>query len=64
MVRQDLIRKKKTMAGEENDIVVGATHIPMGAGIESLNAAVCGSVILFEYSRQCAKQRSPFLPLV
>jgi len=32
---------------------IGATHIPMEAGIESLNAAVCGSVILFEYARQC-----------
>ncbi|OEU16110.1 SpoU_methylase-domain-containing protein, partial [Fragilariopsis cylindrus CCMP1102] len=49
-VREDLTRKKKKTATE--DIVVGATHIPMGAGIESLNAAVCGSVILFEYSRQ------------
>jgi tRNA G18 (ribose-2'-O)-methylase SpoU len=26
----------------------------MQEGIESLNAAVCGSVILFEYSRQCS----------
>jgi tRNA G18 (ribose-2'-O)-methylase SpoU len=27
-------------------------HVPMEAGIESLNAAVCGSVILFDYARQ------------
>lgn len=32
--------------------ILRATHIPMGAGIESLNAAICGSVILFEYYRQ------------
>ncbi|CAJ1952378.1 unnamed protein product [Cylindrotheca closterium] len=33
---------------------VSAVHVPMCKGIESLNAAVCGSVILFEYSRQCS----------
>jgi len=27
-------------------------HVPMQYGIESLNAAVCGSVILFDYLRQ------------
>ena len=65
-VRQDLILRRKcsretaTAASDENSdvdgvIVVGATHIPMGAGIESLNAAVCGSVILFEYARQCQR---------
>jgi tRNA G18 (ribose-2'-O)-methylase SpoU len=27
-------------------------HVPMEAGIESLNAAVCGSVILFDFARQ------------
>lgn len=27
-------------------------HIPMAKGIESLNAAICGSVIMFEYFRQ------------
>lgn len=32
---------------------VGTVHVPMQEGIESLNAAVCGSVILFEYQRQC-----------
>jgi len=30
-----------------------AVHVPMNEGIESLNAAVCGSVIMFEYLRQC-----------
>lgn len=32
---------------------IKAVHVPMEMGIESLNAAVCGSVILFEYHRQC-----------
>jgi TrmH family RNA methyltransferase len=35
------------------DGTIQAIHITMEAGIESLNAAVCGSVILFEYQRQC-----------
>jgi RNA methyltransferase, TrmH family len=35
---------------------IAAVHVPMKEGVESLNAAVCGSVILFEYSRQCAQQ--------
>ena len=34
------------------DGTVQAVHVPMQPGIESLNAAVCGSVILFEYYRQ------------
>mmetsp|Transcript_1017 Transcript_1017/g.1112 ORF Transcript_1017/g.1112 Transcript_1017/m.1112 type:complete len:103 (+) Transcript_1017:1-309(+) len=39
-----------------NDVakgVIRSVHVPMDGGIESLNAAVCGSVILFEYRRQC-----------
>jgi RNA methyltransferase, TrmH family len=39
---------------------IRATHIPMQYGLESLNAAVCGSVILFEYSRQCAMTMTSF----
>lgn len=35
------------------DGTIQATHIPMEAGIESLNAGVCGSVMMFEYQRQC-----------
>lgn len=31
---------------------ITTVHVPMEPGIESLNAAVCGSVILFEYYRQ------------
>lgn len=33
--------------------IIRSVHVPMEEGIESLNAAVCGSVILFEYFRQC-----------
>lgn len=33
--------------------IIRAVHVPMEVGIESLNAAVCGSVVLFEYLRQC-----------
>lgn len=40
------------------DVKIGAVHVPMQAGIESLNAAVCGSVIMFEYSRQCEQHSS------
>jgi TrmH family RNA methyltransferase len=32
---------------------INSVYVPMNPGIESLNAAVCGSVVLFEYSRQC-----------
>lgn len=31
---------------------IRTVHVPMELGIESLNAAVCGSVIMFEYHRQ------------
>jgi tRNA G18 (ribose-2'-O)-methylase SpoU len=34
------------------NIGIRAVHVPMQGSIESLNAAVCGSVILFEYMRQ------------
>lgn len=54
-VRQALMTKA---INGENGIPIKATHIPMEAGIESLNAAVCGSVILFEYARQQAKTQS------
>eukprot|EP00536_Pseudo-nitzschia_multiseries_P003254 jgi/Psemu1/301841/fgenesh1_kg.48_\ len=56
-IRQDLLVVKRSGSGDGKDEHdsknVRATHIPMEAGIESLNAAVCGSVILFEYARQC-----------
>jgi len=31
---------------------IKSVYVPMETGIESLNAAICGSVILFEYHRQ------------
>eukprot|EP00551_Chaetoceros_affinis_P005370 CAMPEP_0203665190 /NCGR_PEP_ID=MMETSP0090-20130426/2446_1 /ASSEMBLY_ACC=CAM_ASM_001088 /TAXON_ID=426623 /ORGANISM="Chaetoceros affinis, Strain CCMP159" /LENGTH=423 /DNA_ID=CAMNT_0050528663 /DNA_START=1 /DNA_END=1272 /DNA_ORIENTATION=+ len=31
---------------------IRTVHVPMEPGIESLNAAVCGSVVMFEYHRQ------------
>ena len=34
------------------DQQIQVVHVPMQPGVESLNAAVCGSVILFEYYRQ------------
>ncbi len=36
---------------------IRSVHVPMEAGIESLNAAVCGSVIMFEYLRQYQEQQ-------
>ena len=51
-VRQSLA----TAGDDDNDDsrggVVRAVHVPMQGTIESLNAAVCGSVIMFEYMRQ------------
>jgi TrmH family RNA methyltransferase len=66
-IRQQLLTSlPSTTKKESDDIIMAtsetttttlrATHIPMETGIESLNAAVCGSVILFEYSRQCLQK--------
>lgn len=60
LVRRDLVARKPRPRSENDadatdDVVVAATHIPMVTGIDSLNAAVCGSVILFEYARQCIR---------
>jgi len=49
-VRKALIEHRNV--GHEQSYHIGAVHVPMEAGIESLNAAVCGSVIMFEYARQ------------
>ena len=38
---------------ENDETMIEAVHIPMQVGLESLNAAICGSVIMFEYARQC-----------
>jgi len=44
------------LSKEVRDLVASgqlrSLHVPMESGIESLNAAVCGSVILFEYHRK------------
>ena len=36
---------------------IGTTYVPMlESSVESLNAGVCGSIIMFEYLRQCQQQ--------
>jgi tRNA G18 (ribose-2'-O)-methylase SpoU len=52
-VRKALVRRRPTESDEAYQIE--AVHVPMQAGIESLNAAICGSVIMFEYARQCSQ---------
>ena len=46
------IRDSLQHASESPLMQIRAVHLPMRPGIESLNAAICGSVILFEYLRQ------------
>ncbi len=53
-VRNSLLLDSHSSKGYQ----IGAVHVPMESGIESLNAAICGSVIMFEYSRQCASSRT------
>ena len=50
---------KNDIGTSTKTINIRATHIPMSSQIESLNAAVCGSVILFEYARQCRQTCLP-----
>jgi RNA methyltransferase, TrmH family len=50
-----LSREVRQALGDSPDRV-RAVHVPMLAGVESLNAAVCGSVILFERLRQLQQQ--------
>jgi RNA methyltransferase, TrmH family len=50
-----LSREVRQALGDHPDRV-RAVHVPMLAGVESLNAAVCGSVILFERLRQLQQQ--------
>ncbi|GKY90639.1 hypothetical protein MPSEU_000037400 [Mayamaea pseudoterrestris] len=38
--------------GKDGELRMEAVHIPMQTGVESLNAAVCGSLMLYEYVRQ------------
>ncbi|KAL7543624.1 hypothetical protein ACHAWF_007431 [Thalassiosira exigua] len=44
------LRSEVRDAVEQNKI--STVHVPMAKGVESLNAAVCGSVIIFERMRQ------------
>ena len=47
---------KMGVSSDRGSINVRAVHLPMCPGIESLNAAICGSVMLFEYHRQYQQQ--------
>lgn len=56
-VRNALVNHEESKGRDECHQVL-AVHVPMQAGIESLNAAICGSVIMFEYLRQCENGRN------
>jgi TrmH family RNA methyltransferase len=51
------VRKALALQDDKNgsSIRIQPVHVPMQAGVESLNAAICGSVILFECLRQVSK---------
>lgn len=55
-VRQSLT-SSEGIAGSSG-LSIRAVHVPMQGTIESLNAAVCGSVIMFEYMRQWKQNAS------
>jgi TrmH family RNA methyltransferase len=42
---------------KDGSMRIQPVYVPMQAGVESLNAAVCGSVILFEYLRQVSNMK-------
>jgi TrmH family RNA methyltransferase len=46
-------------AVEEEFAAVPAIRIPMASGIESLNVAMAGAIILFEAARQRSLPRKP-----
>jgi TrmH family RNA methyltransferase len=48
------VRRALALHQDDKDGIsrIQPVYVPMQAGVESLNAAVCGSVILFEYLRQ------------
>ena len=50
---RNALMKPPESPGHAESHQVSAVHVPMQAGIESLNAAISGSVIMFEYLRQC-----------
>ena len=52
-LNQDIRDALSQTGGDDGDDVIQAVHVPMiENSMESLNAAVCGSVILFDYLRQ------------
>jgi TrmH family RNA methyltransferase len=46
---------RRALQDDKDGSRIQPVYVPMQAGVESLNAAVCGSVILFEYLRQVSK---------
>jgi RNA methyltransferase, TrmH family len=54
VVRESLVAPQESR--NTRNMGIRAVHVPMQGTIESLNAAVCGSVILFEYMRQWQQQ--------
>jgi TrmH family RNA methyltransferase len=46
---------RRALQEDKDGSRIQPVYVPMQAGVESLNAAVCGSVILFEYLRQVSK---------
>ena len=50
------IRQSLHSDSDSSSNSIRAVHVPMEGTIESLNAAICGSVILFEYMRQWKQQ--------
>jgi RNA methyltransferase, TrmH family len=46
------VRQAVEFGGTGSGMEIKAVHVPMLGAVESLNAAVCGSVIMFEYLRQ------------
>ena len=46
---------RRALQEDKDGSQIQPVYVPMQAGVESLNAAVCGSVILFEYLRQVSQ---------
>jgi TrmH family RNA methyltransferase len=49
------VRRALALQDDKDGSRIQPVYVPMQAGVESLNAAVCGSVILFEYLRQVSQ---------
>jgi TrmH family RNA methyltransferase len=46
---------RQSLEDDKDGSRIQPVYVPMQAGVESLNAGICGSVILFEYLRQVSK---------